>query len=102
MSNAIKFTPAGGRVEVDVTKAGALVITVRDTGVGITPEFLPFVFAPFRQADATYTRSHAGLGLGLAIAKHLIELHGGSITASSSGVGQGASFVVTLPLSATQ
>jgi CheY-like chemotaxis protein len=75
-----------------------LTITVRDTGAGIDPAFLPFVFAPFRQADATYTRAQPALGLGLAIAKHLVELHGGTIAAESAGVGHGATFRVDLPV----
>ena len=73
-------------------------ITVADTGQGITPEFMPFVFDRFRQADSTSTRQHGGLGLGLAIARHLVEIHGGSISASSDGQGTGAIFTVRLPL----
>ena len=100
LSNAVKFTPAGGQVTVDVSaNDGFAVLTVTDTGVGIPPEFLPYVFDKFRQADASFTRQHGGLGLGLAIARHLIELHGGSIEARSAGEGNGATFVVRLPRS---
>jgi PAS domain S-box-containing protein len=100
LSNAVKFTPAGGRVTVDVSaNDGFAVLTVTDTGVGIPPEFLPYVFDKFRQADASFTRQYGGLGLGLAIARHLIELHGGSIEARSAGEGNGATFVVRLPRS---
>ncbi|HEX3702594.1 MAG TPA: ATP-binding protein [Vicinamibacterales bacterium] len=98
LSNAVKFTPAGGCVGVAVTRTdAAITIIVRDTGIGIARDFLPFVFAPFRQADATYTRAFGGLGLGLAIARHVVELHGGTIAASSPGLGLGATFTVTLP-----
>jgi PAS domain S-box-containing protein len=100
LSNAVKFTPAGGQVTVDVSaNDGFAVLTVTDTGVGIPPEFLPYVFDKFRQADASFTRQYGGLGLGLAIARHLIELHGGSIEARSAGEGNGATFVVRLPRS---
>lgn len=99
LSNAVKFTPAGGDVGITTAKTDDMIsIIVRDTGVGIAPDFLPFVFAPFRQADATYTRAFGGLGLGLAIAKHVVELHGGTIAAESAGVNQGATFTVTLPV----
>jgi signal transduction histidine kinase len=99
LSNSIKFTPQGGRVTVHAHRAGAmLVITVMDTGIGLDPEFLPFVFERFRQADSSTTRRHAGTGLGLAIARHLVELHGGSIEAASEGPGHGASFTVRLPV----
>jgi signal transduction histidine kinase/CheY-like chemotaxis protein len=98
VSNAIKFTPRGGRVEVRVARADARVeITVADTGKGIAPEFLPHVFDRFRQADATTTRRHRGLGLGLAIVRHLVELHGGEVRAESEGEGRGATFTVELP-----
>jgi PAS domain S-box-containing protein len=98
--NAIKFTPAGGRVELRVQRTGdQIVITVQDTGKGISPSFLPYVFERFRQEDSTTTREFFGLGLGLAIAKQLIELHGGSISASSLGEARGATFVVRLPCS---
>jgi len=99
LTNAVKFTPAGGLVEVGVGReaGGGLVINVRDTGQGITKEFLPFVFDRFRQADQQVTRRHGGLGLGLSIVRHIVELHGGSIRAESEGEGRGASFTVTLP-----
>ena len=99
LANAVKFTPAGGKVVVGLRRVNSEVeITVADTGKGITPDFLPYVFDRFRQADSTSTRQHGGLGLGLAIARHLVEIHGGSVSASSSGDGQGALFTVKLPL----
>jgi signal transduction histidine kinase/ActR/RegA family two-component response regulator len=99
ISNAIKFTPPDGLIEVRLEKRGQQAfITVKDTGRGISPEFLPHVFDRFRQADGSTTRAHGGLGLGLAIVKSLVEMHGGTIQADSSGEGQGASFVVALPL----
>jgi signal transduction histidine kinase/CheY-like chemotaxis protein len=99
LANAIKFTPPGGRIEVRVERAGEnLQLHVSDTGQGIGAEFLPFIFDRFRQADGTTTRQHGGLGLGLAIVRHLTELHGGTITAYSAGTGKGASFVIKLPL----
>jgi PAS domain S-box-containing protein len=102
LSNAVKFTPVGGRVTIGLHHRDSQVeITVTDTGQGITPEFLPFVFDRFRQADSTSTRQHGGLGLGLAIARHLVEIHGGSITARSEGQGRGAMFTVKLPLVGT-
>jgi signal transduction histidine kinase len=98
VSNAVKFTPAGGRVTLAVhANDGFAELTVTDTGAGIPAAFLPYVFDKFRQADASFTRQHGGLGLGLAIARHLIELHGGSIEARSAGEGNGATFVVRLP-----
>jgi signal transduction histidine kinase/ActR/RegA family two-component response regulator len=98
LSNAVKFTPAGGCVDVDVhLHDDEIVISVADTGIGIDPMFLPSVFERFRQADTTTTRLHGGLGLGLAIVRHVVELHGGRIEAHSEGVGQGARFVVLLP-----
>jgi len=101
LSNAVKFTPAGGRVTVNVGASdGQAELQVTDTGMGISDAFLPYVFDKFRQADASFTRQHGGLGLGLAIARHLIELHGGSIEARSAGEGTGATFVVRLPLEA--
>jgi signal transduction histidine kinase len=100
LSNAVKFTPAGGHVQVTTTiDDGHAELRVTDTGIGIPPAFLPFVFDKFRQADGSFTRQHGGLGLGLAIARHLIELHGGSVEALSAGEGTGATFVVRLPLS---
>jgi signal transduction histidine kinase/ActR/RegA family two-component response regulator len=98
LSNSIKFTPPQGRVEVTLAAVdSSLEIRVRDTGVGIDPEFLPFVFDRFRQADSTTTRTHGGLGLGLAIVRHLTELHGGTVEAHSEGRGRGATFIVRLP-----
>jgi signal transduction histidine kinase/CHASE1-domain containing sensor protein/CheY-like chemotaxis protein len=102
LSNAVKFTGNGGRVTVKLSCAGANVeISVTDTGQGISREFIPFVFDRFRQADSTTTRHHGGLGLGLAIARHLVEIHGGTIKADSAGEGCGATFTITLPLIAT-
>ena len=99
LSNAIKFTPTGGRIKIKVKQAeGNLQLRVSDTGHGISPDFLPFIFERFRQADGTSTRNHGGLGLGLAIVRHLVELHGGSIKADSAGVGEGATFTIALPL----
>jgi signal transduction histidine kinase/ActR/RegA family two-component response regulator len=99
LSNAIKFTPSSGRIGVKVKRAeGNLQICVSDTGCGINPDFLPYIFDRFRQADGTTTRNHGGLGLGLAIVRHLVELHGGAIQADSAGVGEGATFTITLPL----
>jgi PAS domain S-box-containing protein len=99
LSNAVKFTPKGGQVQVLLERVNSHVeVSVIDTGVGIHPEFLPHVFDRFRQADATTTRRHSGLGLGLSIAKQLVEMHGGSIRAKSPGEGQGATFTLTLPI----
>jgi signal transduction histidine kinase/ActR/RegA family two-component response regulator len=101
MSNAVKFTPQGGRVTAGARQVAAQVqIHVTDTGQGIAPEFLPFVFDRFRQADSTSTRSHGGLGIGLTIVRHLVELHGGSVRADSRGEGHGSTFTVTLPITA--
>jgi len=101
LSNAIKFTAKGGQVEVVLQRAGAnTVLTVSDTGIGIPETFLPRVFDRFSQNDASTTRSFGGLGLGLAISKQLVELHGGTIRASSPGEGRGATFFVELPLAA--
>jgi PAS domain S-box-containing protein len=98
LSNAVKFTPAGGSVEVSLARRdGRAEIKISDTGEGIAPEFLPYVFDRFRQQDGTITREHGGLGLGLAIARHLVELHGGEVAAESEGPGRGATFTVTLP-----
>jgi PAS domain S-box-containing protein len=98
LSNALKFTPQGGAVDVKVVREGTrLLLTIADNGVGIRADFLPHVFDRFRQADASTTRKHGGLGLGLAIVKHLVEQHGGTITASSPGDSQGATFTVRLP-----
>ncbi|MEP0919403.1 ATP-binding protein [Leptolyngbya sp. DQ-M1] len=99
LSNALKFTPTGGQVEIQLTKIGSQAqIQVRDTGKGIKPEFLPYVFDTFRQADSSTTRTFGGLGLGLAIVRHIVELHGGSVKAESLGEDQGATFTVQLPL----
>jgi PAS domain S-box-containing protein len=99
LSNAIKFTPRGGKVQVRLSRVNSHVeITVSDTGCGIAPSFLPAVFDRFRQGDATPSREHGGLGLGLSIAKQLIELHGGTIEAASDGEGKGATFTAKLPL----
>src|SRR5262249_37880825 len=98
LTNAVKFTPEGGRVELRMeSDADHVRITVSDTGKGIEPEFLPFVFDRFRQADTSGARRYGGLGLGLSLVKHLVELHGGTITAASEGVGRGSTFTVTLP-----
>ena len=101
--NAVKFTPAGGQVVVQLRKnESEAEIKVTDTGQGITSDFLPFVFDRFRQADSTSTRHHGGLGLGLAIARHLIEIHGGAIEAHSDGEDAGATFTVKLPLAGSR
>jgi PAS domain S-box-containing protein len=100
LTNAIKFSATGGRVAVTLKVLGASVqISVKDSGQGIAPAFLPYVFEPFRQQDASSSRAHGGLGLGLAISRQLTELQGGRITAQSEGEGRGATFTVTLPLS---
>jgi signal transduction histidine kinase len=100
LSNAVKFTPSGGDVLVRLARvAGAAEIVVIDTGVGLPRDFLPFAFDRFRQADQSFTRSAGGLGLGLAIVKHLVEMHGGDVTAESDGPGTGALFRVRLPMS---
>lgn len=99
LSNAIKFTPRGGRVDIRLERIdNQAQITVIDTGKGISPDFLPHIFKSFRQEDASITRQHGGLGLGLAIVHHLVEAHGGTITADSPGEGQGATFMVRFPL----
>lgn len=99
LSNAIAFTPEGGRIEIRLERRDAnAVVSVRDTGRGIARQFLPHIFDRFRQADSTTTRRHGGLGLGLAIVRHLVEIHGGTIEAESAGEGHGATFTVTLPL----
>jgi PAS domain S-box-containing protein len=101
LSNAVKFTSAGGKVRLSIQQVGSSVtLTVADTGAGIDPEFLPFVFDRFTQADPTITRRVGGLGLGLALVRHIVELHGGSASAASEGVGKGASFTITLPIRA--
>ena len=101
LANAIKFTPEGGRVDVVIAPSkDHMEIRVVDTGQGISPAFLPYVFKRFRQADSATTRSHSGLGLGLAIVRQLVELHGGTVHAASPGLGRGATFTVRLPMSA--
>ncbi len=100
LSNAVKFTPKGGTVQVLLERVNSHVeLSVVDTGMGIRPDFLPYVFERFRQADPSTTRRHGGLGLGLSIVKQLVEMHGGSVRAKSPGEGQGATFVVSLPIS---
>ena len=103
LTNAIKFTPRGGRVEVELTRFNREAeFTVRDSGQGIKPDFLDYVFDRFRQADASTTRKYGGMGLGLAIVRQLVELHGGSVSAHSEGEGHGATFTVRLPLSSDE
>lgn len=99
LSNALKFTPVGGRVEMQVCRVGSWVeLSVEDNGAGIAPEFLPYVFERFRQGDSSASREHGGLGLGLAIVRHLVLLHAGTVSASSDGVGKGSVFTVRLPI----
>jgi CheY-like chemotaxis protein len=102
LNNAIKFTPKDGKVEVLLKRAGTEVmeVSVSDTGEGIAPDFLPYVFDRFQQGDASTTRQHGGLGLGLAIVKQLVELHGGNVRVESDGLGKGATFTVRLPITA--
>ena len=103
LSNAVKFTPKGGEVTATLRRVDSHVqISVSDNGQGISAEFLPFVFERFRQADGTTTRIHGGLGLGLAIVRHLVEMHGGTVRAESAGQGHGSTFTVDLPLMAVQ
>jgi PAS domain S-box-containing protein len=103
LSNAIKFTSRGGKIEVLLERVNSHVeITVQDNGVGIKPEFLPVIFERFRQADSSTKRSYGGLGLGLSIVKHLVELHGGSVRAKSGGENQGATFIVSLPVASVR
>lgn len=100
LTNAVKFTPAGGRIDLMLERVNSHVeVSIEDSGVGIKPEFLAFVFDRFRQADSSTSRRHGGLGLGLSIVKHLVELHGGSVRVKSQGEGHGATFVVALPIS---
>jgi PAS domain S-box-containing protein len=100
LTNAVKFTPSGGRIDVVSNRENSHVeISVEDSGAGIKPEFLAFVFDRFRQADSSTTRRHGGLGLGLSIVKHLVELHGGSVRVKSPGEGLGSTFIVALPIS---
>jgi PAS domain S-box-containing protein len=99
LSNAVKFTPKGGAITVEARPAdGFAEVIIRDTGIGISPDFLPHVFERFRQAESAVTRSHRGMGLGLAIVHHLVELHGGTVTAGSEGENRGSTFTVRLPL----
>src|SRR5205085_1075588 len=99
LSNAIKFTPRGGRVQIRSERVDShLEIVVSDTGQGISADFLPHVFDRFRQADQKTSRHHGGMGLGLAIVRHLVELHGGTVSAASEGEGHGATFTVSLPI----
>ncbi len=98
LANAVKFTPPGGHLYVAVRRAGAVLeVEVTDSGQGIDKDFLPYVFDRFRQADSTISRKHGGLGLGLSIVRHIVELHGGTVRALSEGPGRGATFIVTLP-----
>jgi CheY-like chemotaxis protein/anti-sigma regulatory factor (Ser/Thr protein kinase) len=99
ISNAVRFTPSNGSVSVSIARADDIdTIEVRDTGAGIEPQFIPFMFEPFRQADAASTRSHGGLGLGLTIVRRLTEMHGGTVSVASDGAGKGATLTVTLPV----
>ena len=103
MNNAIKFTPKGGSIDVSLARVGTSIeLAVKDSGQGIPADFLPHVFERFRQADATTTRRHGGLGLGLALVRHLAEAHGGTVRAESAGVGLGSKFVVVLPVQAVR
>jgi len=99
MSNSVKFTEPGGRIDVQIARSADMVeLTVRDTGQGIAREFLPYLFDRFRQADASTSRRHGGLGLGLALVRQIVELHGGTVNASSAGANRGSAFVVRLPI----
>jgi signal transduction histidine kinase len=99
LSNAVKFTPESGSIEVQIrTEVGWVEVSVRDSGIGIAPEFMPFVFDRFRQEGASVETTRSGLGLGLTIVKELVELHRGTVTAESPGVGKGATFTLRLPL----
>ena len=101
ISNAIKFTPKGGRVQVTLQRVNSAVeVSVADTGIGIAVDFLPYVFDRFRQANDTSSKDHGGLGIGLAIAQHLVQLHGGALEAASPGINRGAVFTVKLPIMA--
>jgi PAS domain S-box-containing protein len=103
LSNAIKFTPAGGRVELDVgADERQVIVQVTDTGCGISPDFKPYVFDRFRQRDSSSKRTHGGLGIGLAIVRHIVELHGGTVTCESAGADRGATFTVRLPIRAEE
>src|SRR6185436_6292362 len=99
LTNAVKFTSQGGQIEAALHQIdNQLQITIADSGIGISPEFLPHVFDRFRQADGATTKSQSGLGLGLSIVRHIIELHGGVVRAESAGENKGSSFIITLPL----
>jgi CheY-like chemotaxis protein/anti-sigma regulatory factor (Ser/Thr protein kinase) len=101
LSNAVKFTPEAGTVRVEVKRMPPVVrVSVSDSGIGIKPEFLPFIFDRFRQADGSTTRVHGGLGLGLSIVKHLVQMHGGNVQVESQGENKGAVFAVDFPLAA--
>jgi signal transduction histidine kinase len=101
LTNAVKFAPPGSRIDVTLELDGTYaVIQVRDRGIGISPDFLPHVFDRFRQADPGLTRKHGGLGIGLAIVRHVVEMHGGSVCAKSDGPGLGTTFAVSLPVAA--
>jgi CheY-like chemotaxis protein len=103
LSNAVKFTPQGGRIDVRLARDGVHArLSVADSGEGIEPRVLPYVFEPFQQADSTTTRTHQGLGLGLAIVRQLVEAHGGRVRAESAGRGAGATFTVELPIVAVR
>jgi CheY-like chemotaxis protein len=97
ISNAVKFTPTGGEVSVSLRREKGFVLSVRDTGIGIDPAFVAHMFEPFRQADGSTSREHGGLGLGLAIVRQIVELHGGTVRAESAGKGHGSTFEVHLP-----
>ena len=99
LANAVKFTPAGGTVDVYLERNGSLAeIRIEDSGPGVPAEFLPRIFERFSQADGSSTRKHGGLGLGLAIVKHLVELHGGTVSAANREAGGGAVLIVGLPI----
>jgi signal transduction histidine kinase len=102
LSNSLKFTPAGGRIDIRLvsTSSKSLIVEVEDTGVGISPEFLPYVFDRFAQQDVGTRRNHGGMGIGLSIVKQLVELHGGTVAATSDGADRGATFTVYLPMTA--
>jgi signal transduction histidine kinase len=103
LSNAVKFTPRGGNIDVRLVKQrGSVIVTVTDTGIGIPPSSLPYIFQRFWQGETGGGRDTRGLGLGLALARHFMELHGGTIQATSPGPGQGSTFTITLPLSANR